>query len=77
MVKAGLGASPSKLLEEFREIRSMDVVVPIKDHSPARLRLVAKPADHIKALLQKLGLKIPNRPKIVENVVENLTLNLS
>lgn len=77
MIKSGLGASPAKLLEEFREICSMDVVVPIKDHSPARLRLVAKPADHIKALLQKLGLKIPNRPKIVENVVENLTLNLS
>ncbi len=74
MTGVGLGASPAKLLEEFREIRSMDVVAPIKDHSPARLRLVAKPDNHIKVLLQKLGLKIPNRPKIIQNVVENLAL---
>lgn len=77
MQSCGLGSSPAKLLEEFREIRSMDVVVPVKDHHPARLRLVSKPDDHIKVLLQKLGLKIPNRPKIVQNVVENLTSNLS
>ncbi len=72
MVKSGLGASPAKLLEEFREIRSMDVILPVKDRHPVRLRLVAKPDDHIRVLLQKLGLKVPNRPKNVENVVENL-----
>lgn len=36
MVNSGLGASPAKLLEEFREIRSMDVVLPIKDRAPAQ-----------------------------------------
>lgn len=77
MIKAGLGASPAKLVEEFREIRSMDVVLPVKDRNSVRLRLVAKPDDHIRILLHKLGLKIPNRPKNVENVVKNLTLNLS
>lgn len=74
MQSCGLGSSPAKLLEEFQEIRSMDVVLPIKDHGLARLRLVAKPDNHIRVLLQKLGLKIPNRPKSVENVVENLAL---
>ena len=74
MESCGLGSSPAKLLEEFREIRSMDVVLPVKDRHPARLRLVAKPDDHIKVLLQKLGLRIPNRPKIMQNVVENLAL---
>lgn len=74
MESCGLGSSPAKLLEEFREICSMDVILPIKDRHPARLRLVAKPDGHIKVLLQKLGLKIPNRPKIMQNVVENLAL---
>ena len=76
MVASGLGASPAKVLEEFREIRSMDVVLPVKDRSPVRLRLVAKPDEHIKVLLQRLGLKVPNRPKIIQNVVENLALSL-
>ena len=74
MTNSGLGASPAKLLEQFREIRSMDVVVPIKDRNPARLRLVAKPDEPTVILLYKLGLKIPNRPKTIQNVVENLTL---
>ena len=77
MVASGLGASPAKLLEEFREIRSMDVVLPVKDHNPVRLRLVAKPDNHVRVLLHRLGLKIPNRPKIVENVVQNLALKFS
>jgi transposase len=77
MIASGLGASPAKILEEFREIRSMDVVLPIKDHSPVRLRLVAKPDDHIKVLLHRLGLKVPHRPKIIQNVVKTLALNLS
>lgn len=77
MTAGGLGASPAKLLEEFREIRSMDVVLPIKDRNPARLRLVARPADHVRVLLYKLGLKIPNRPKIIENVVKTLALDSS
>jgi len=69
----GLGNSPAKLLEEFREIRSMDIVMPVKDRNPLRLRVVAKPDEHVRVLLQRLDIKIPNRPKVVGNVVENLT----
>jgi transposase len=65
----GLGRSPAKLLEEFRQIQSMDVVLPVKDRSPIRLRIVAKPDEQIRILLYKLGLQIPSRPKVVENVV--------
>lgn len=77
MASKGLGSSPAKLLEEFREIRSMDIVMPVKDRNPVRLRIVAKPDDHVRVLLQKLGIKIPNRPKTVENVVENLAAEFS
>jgi transposase len=69
---SGLGSSPAKLLEEFREIRSMDIVMPVKDRAPVCLRVVSKPDEHVRVLLQRLGIKIPNRPKKIENVVENL-----
>ena len=69
---SGLGSSPAKLLEEFREIRSMDIVMPVKDRNSVRLRVVAKPDDHVRVLLQRLGIKIPNRPKNIENVVKTL-----
>lgn len=77
MASKGLGNSPAKLLEEFREIRSMDVVMPVKDRNPVHLRIVAKPDEHVRVLLQRLEIKIPNRPKIVKNVVENLTPQIS
>ena len=77
MVSKGLGSSPAKLLEEFKEIRSMDIVMPVKDRNPVRLRIVAKPDDHIRVLLQKMEIKIPNRPKTVQNVVKTLTPEFS
>jgi transposase len=77
MASKGLGNSPAKLLEEFREIRSMDVVLPVKDRNPIRLRLVVRPEDHVRVLLQRLEIKIPNRPKVVQNVVDKMTMNFS
>lgn len=72
MAGKGLGNSPEKLLREFQEIRSMDVVLPVKDRNPIRLRLVGRPDEHVRILIHKLGIKIPNQPKIMQNVVENL-----
>lgn len=81
MASRGLGNSPAKLLEEFKQIRSMDVVLPVKDRNPVRLCVVAKPDDHVQVLLHRLAIKIPNCPKVVSNlsadrqdVVENLTV---
>jgi len=54
----------------------MDVVLPIKDRSPLRLRLVAKPEDHLKELMHRLNLKLPNQPKILAEMppkIVNLT----
>jgi len=66
MESKGLGSCARRLIEEFKEIRSMDVVLPVRDRNPVRLRVVAKPEDHVQVLLHKLGLKIPNRPKMVK-----------
>lgn len=75
MEKCGLGRSPGKLLREFREIRSLDIVVPVKDRPSLRLRTVGKPDTHVRILLHKMGIRLPNRPMIAKNVVENLRLH--
>jgi hypothetical protein len=51
--------------------------MPVKDRNPVRLRIVAKPDEHVRVLLQRLEIKIPNRLKVVENVVENLPPKIS
>lgn len=68
----GIGNCVRKLLNEMSEIRSMDVVLPIKDRSPLRLRLVAKPEDHLKELMYRLNLKLPNQPKILAEINQKI-----
>lgn len=66
---SGLGTAPRKLLEELREIKSLDVLVPSRDNKTIRLRVVSTAPPGLKILLQRLKLPLPNRPKVVENVV--------
>jgi len=72
MKASGLGTTPRKLLEEVREIKSLDILMPTRDKT-IRLRVVATPSVELKILLQRLKLLLPNRPKIVENVVAKIT----
>jgi hypothetical protein len=37
-----------------------------------RLRIVATPEKQLKILLQRMKILIPNRPKVIENVVEKM-----
>jgi len=68
MTGCGLGTAPRKLLEELREIRSLDVLLPSKDKT-IRLRAVATAPQGLKILLHHLKLPLPNRPKLIQNVV--------
>jgi transposase len=68
MKSKGLGTAPRKLLEEMREIKSMDVLLPARDKA-FRLRLVTTAPKELKILLYRLGLPLPNKPRITENVV--------
>lgn len=77
MACKGLGNSPAKLLEEFKEIRSIDVVLPVKNRNPIRLRVVGRPDEHVRVLLHRLEIKIPYRPKIMQNVVEKMSPEFS
>lgn len=72
MDSKGLGKSPGKAMKEFKEIRSVDVIIPVKDKGNLRLRVIGKPDTHVRILLAKLGIKLPNRPIFTQNVVENL-----
>jgi transposase len=69
---SGLGTAPRKLLEELREIRSLDVLVPTRDHKKIRLRVVSTAPPGLKILLQRLKLPLPGIPKVIENVVPTL-----
>lgn len=69
MKASGLGTAPRKLLEEMREVRSLDVLLPAKDKT-IRLRVVSTPSKELRVLLQRMNILLPNRPKIIENVVQ-------
>jgi transposase len=71
MSSCGLGTAPRKLLEELREIRSLDVLLPSKDKT-IRLRAVATAPQDLKVLLHHLKLPLPNRPKLIQNVVAQI-----
>ena len=72
-VKAsGLGTAPRKLLEELRELKSLDVLLPTREKN-IRLRIVATPPKELKVLLQRMKILLPNKPKVIENVVTKMT----
>jgi len=71
----GLGTCARQLLKEVATVRSMDVVLPVREPdatqpSPLRLRIVARPDRPVAELLHRLGLELPNAPKFVQNVVQ-------
>ncbi len=71
----GLGNCARQLLKEVATVRSLDVVLPVKEranHQPRelRLRVVARPDRPVAELLHRLGLELPTAPKTVQNVVE-------
>jgi transposase len=71
MKTSGLGTAPRKLLEEMREIRSLDVLLPTREKT-IRLRVASTPSPELKILLQRMKLLLPNRPKVIENVVAKI-----
>jgi hypothetical protein len=62
--RAGLGQSPRTILDELRRIQSTDVVLPTVDGRDLRLRCVVRPDRGQAALLDRLGLDLPQRLRI-------------
>ncbi|MBN1381846.1 MAG: hypothetical protein JXA41_09245 [Deltaproteobacteria bacterium] len=71
MKASGLGIAPRKLIEELRGLKSLDVLLPMRDKI-LRLRMVATPTKELQVLLQRLKIPLPNKPKKIENVVEKM-----
>lgn len=66
--RAGLGNSPTTLLEELARIQSTDVVAPTTDGRTIRLRCVVRPDKAQAILLQHLGLTLPKRLRLPRGV---------
>lgn len=70
-----LGDCSRQLLKEVSTVRSMDVVLPVKEPQSqqpreVRLRVVSRPDRLVAELLARLGLDLPRASKLVQNVVE-------
>jgi transposase len=71
--RAGLGQSPRTIFNELRRIQSTDVVLPAEDGRELRLRCVVRPDAAQAALLDRLGLDLPQRlraPPLVARTAE-------
>jgi transposase len=68
--RAGLGQSPRTILTELRRIQSTDVVLPTEDGRELRLRCIVRPDPAQAALLDRLGLDLPERLRIRSPLVE-------
>lgn len=77
MSARGLGTCPRKLIDDMAQVRSMDVVLPTKKGDHLRLRVVGRPEKRLALLLERLKLPLPNRPKIISNVVPKTPLKKS
>jgi len=70
--RAGLGNSPRALLDELSTIQSTDIVLPLAEPTgrELRIRCVVRPDRHQAALLDRLGLKLPERLRIPPAIVK-------
>lgn len=66
--RAGLGQSPRTIFDELRRIQSTDVVLPAEDGREFRLRCVVRPDAAQAALLDRLGLDLPQRLRVPPSV---------
>lgn len=62
--RAGLGQSPRTIFDELRRIQSTDVVLPTEDGRELRLRCIVRPDAAQAALLDRLGLDLPQRLRV-------------
>jgi transposase len=64
--RAGLGNSPRTVLDELHRIQSTDVVLPTADaaNRELRIRCVVRPDQGQAVLLDRLGLRLPERLRV-------------
>jgi transposase len=70
--RASLGQSPRTILDELRRIQSTDVVLPTEDGRELRLRCVVRPDAAQAALLDRLGLELPQRLRVTPPIAQTV-----
>lgn len=70
--RAGLGNSPRTILEEIGRIQSTDVVLPLSDPPgrEIRIRCVVRPDKAQAMLIDRLGLRLPERLRAPSHVIK-------
>jgi len=68
MKASGLGSSPRKLLEEMKEIKSLDFLLPAKDRT-ITLRVVSTLRRLSGSCFKKTRIVLPSKQRIITNVV--------
>ena len=70
--RAGLGNTPRTILEEIGRIQSTDVVLPVKNQPTRELRIrcVVRPDKAQAMLLDRLGLRLPERLRLPPRINE-------
>jgi transposase len=70
--RAGLGSSPRTILDEIGRIQSTDVVLPLADEPDRELRVrcIVRPDKAQAMLLDRLGLRLPDRLRVPPRMAE-------
>ena len=61
MARTGLGNGPRTVMEELAKLKAVEVVLPTSVGRELQLRCVTKPDEAQRILLQRLGMRIPER----------------
>jgi hypothetical protein len=59
--RKGTEMSPAKALAKLSTLHSADIILPTTDGREIRLRRITTPTEEQRALLNKLGLRLPNQ----------------
>jgi len=70
--RASLGDEPRRVIDEIKQIRLVDVVLPTRKGSEIRRRCVTRPGKHQQILLQELGLKLPEHLPVTEKEMNDM-----
>lgn len=75
----GLGTCARRLVEEVATIKSMDVLLPVRRGDTVaqlRLRCVSRPERRVAELLERLGLDLPTRSRILKDIPSEPSQNV-
>jgi hypothetical protein len=69
-VRADSGDEPRQIFEEFCDISLIDVILPTPNGVEVHKRCISQPTEHLRILLQRLGMSLPPVVKTGTNVGE-------